>query len=116
MEEKTREEKTLEYLRDEFERLKHNSSKYQTKYDKGSQGYYFQEGTQNGLSFAIMEIEKILEDKQLKMAKLRLIIEEGNLDDISDKQINELREKLYNFICLRREMLGVTEYTNLTDN
>ncbi len=44
------------------------------------------------------------------MAKLKIKIEDGSLDDISDKQINELREKLYSFMCLRREMLEVIEY------
>jgi hypothetical protein len=43
------------------------------------------------------------------MAKLKIIVE-GKLDDISDDEINKVRDELYKFMCLRREMYQTNEY------
>ena len=44
------------------------------------------------------------------MTKIRIIIEDGTLDNISDKEINQVREDLYNFMCYRRKLLEINEY------
>ena len=60
---KTKEQKTLEFLRDKFEELNYNFNQYQKKQEKESKGHNFYEGSKNGISFAIIEVEKILEER-----------------------------------------------------